>query len=51
MSITLRGDDDLIPLQQEKHVMQTVNFPFIMRFFRSFKDDAYIYFLLEFIQG
>ncbi|KAL4510050.1 hypothetical protein ABPG72_010243 [Tetrahymena utriculariae] len=38
-------------LIQEKKVMQTVNYPFIMRFFRSFKDEYYIYFLLEFIQG
>ncbi|EGR27103.1 hypothetical protein IMG5_201250 [Ichthyophthirius multifiliis] len=35
----------------EKVVMQFNDFPFIMRFLRSFKDERCIYFLLEYIQG
>lgn len=31
--------------------MELINSPFIMKFVRSFKDDYYIYFLLEFVQG
>ena len=27
------------------------NFPFIMQFLRSYKDDYQIYFLLEYIKG
>ena len=38
-------------IQQEKTVMDQTNFPFIMRYVRTFTDDFYVYFLLEFIQG
>jgi len=31
--------------------MEMTNFPFIMHFYRSFQDEYYIYFLLEYIQG
>lgn len=31
--------------------MDKTNFPFIMRYVRSFTDEFYVYFLLEFIQG
>jgi len=31
--------------------MEYVNFPFIMTYFRSFRDEHNVYFLLEFIRG
>jgi cGMP-dependent protein kinase len=31
--------------------LETVNFPLIMHFARSFKDNTYIYFLEEYIRG
>ena len=36
---------------QEKNVMETVNFNYIMRYLKSFKDHYCIYFLLEYIEG
>ncbi|EGR27195.1 protein kinase domain protein [Ichthyophthirius multifiliis] len=36
---------------EEKKVMQIVNNNFIMRYFKCFKDEFNVYFLLEFIQG
>lgn len=38
-------------LIQEKQVLESINFPFIMRFFRTFKDQLSVYFLTEFISG
>ncbi|CAK55705.1 unnamed protein product (macronuclear) [Paramecium tetraurelia] len=38
-------------LAQEKIALETVNFPLIMHFARSFKDNIYIYFLEEYIRG
>lgn len=38
-------------LAQEKSVLQLVNFPFIMKFVRSFKDSNSIYFLEEYVKG
>ncbi|CAK90363.1 unnamed protein product (macronuclear) [Paramecium tetraurelia] len=38
-------------LAQEKQVLQTINFPFLMQFYKSMKDQNYIYFLIEFIKG
>lgn len=38
-------------LQQEKAVLEVVNFPFIMQFIRTFKDNNYIYFLTEYVKG
>lgn len=36
---------------QEREVLQLVNFPFIMRLYRTFKDDNFVYFLLSYVQG
>lgn len=36
---------------QEKKVLEKVEFPFIMQFYRSLKDKNNIYFLNEFING
>ncbi|KAM3132197.1 hypothetical protein pb186bvf_015657 [Paramecium bursaria] len=36
---------------QEKAVLEAVNFPFIMQFVRTFKDEISVYFLLEYIKG
>ncbi|CAD8186439.1 unnamed protein product [Paramecium pentaurelia] len=38
-------------LAQEKQVLSTINFPFLMQFYKSMKDQNYIYFLIEFIKG
>nr|CAH69748.1 cGMP-dependent protein kinase 13-3 [Paramecium tetraurelia] len=38
-------------LAQEKQVLSTINFPFLMQFYKSMKDQNYIYFLVEFIKG
>jgi len=38
-------------LQQEKNVLEVVNFPFIMEFIRTFKDNNYLYFLVEYVKG
>lgn len=38
-------------LLNEKQALTTVSSPFVMEFIRSFKDDNYIYFLTEFING
>ncbi|KRX11142.1 Protein kinase-like domain [Pseudocohnilembus persalinus] len=38
-------------LVQEKTVLEQVHFPFIMNFYRTFKDNNQIYFLTEFISG
>lgn len=38
-------------LQQERMVLDIVNFPFIMQFMRTYKDDFQVYFLLEYIKG
>ena len=35
----------------EKQALSTISSPFIMEFIRSFKDEHYIYFLTEFING
>lgn len=35
----------------EKAVLEISNFPFIMSFIRSFKDEQSVYFLLKFIRG
>ena len=32
-------------------VLDIVNFPFIMQFMRTYKDENQIYFLLEYIKG
>jgi len=38
-------------LQQEKSVLEAVNFPFIMQFIKSYKDQNFIYFLTEYVKG
>ncbi|KRX06681.1 Protein kinase-like domain [Pseudocohnilembus persalinus] len=38
-------------LLQEKQVLEQVDFPFIMQYCRSFKDEFNVYFLVEFISG
>jgi len=38
-------------LLQEKTVLEAVNFPFIMQFIRTYKDNNFIYFLVEYIKG
>lgn len=38
-------------LNQEKSVLEQVDFPFIMKFVRSFKDNINIYFLVEYVKG
>ncbi|CAK66144.1 unnamed protein product (macronuclear) [Paramecium tetraurelia] len=38
-------------ITQEKKVLEQINFPFIMGFVRTFKDDMSIYFLVDFIRG
>lgn len=37
--------------KQEKAVLQMVNFPFIMKMYRTYKDDNFVYFLLTFVKG
>lgn len=32
-------------------VLETCNFPFIMEFVRTFKDEISVYFLVEYIKG
>ena len=36
---------------QEKEVLEQVNFPFIMKMYRTFKDQNYVYFLLSYVRG
>lgn len=35
----------------EKQALSTISSPFVMEFVRSLKDEHYIYFLTEFING
>lgn len=36
---------------EEKQICEVVDFPFIMSYCRSFKDDFFVYLLLEHIRG
>eukprot|EP01017_Pseudomicrothorax_dubius_P021557 TRINITY_DN2320_c0_g2_i2.p1 TRINITY_DN2320_c0_g2~~TRINITY_DN2320_c0_g2_i2.p1 ORF type:complete len:391 (-),score=74.98 TRINITY_DN2320_c0_g2_i2:131-1303(-) len=38
-------------LIQEKRVLEMIHHPYVMQFIRTFKDDNYIYFLVEYIKG
>ena len=37
--------------QQEKAVLQLVNFPLIMKMYRTFKDNDFVFFLQSFVRG
>ena len=37
--------------QQEKKVLEVLNFPFIVSLVRTYKDNHYVYFLLEYVHG
>lgn len=41
----------LLITKQELKVLQSINFPFLMQFLRSYKDQNNIYFLVEYIRG
>lgn len=36
---------------QEKEVLETINFSFLSRMYRTFKDESNVYFLLQYVQG
>lgn len=36
---------------QEKMVLENVNFPLIIKLYRTFKDKDFVYFLLQFVNG
>jgi cGMP-dependent protein kinase 1 len=36
---------------QEKEVLEHINFPFIMKMHRTFKDPHFVYFLLSYVKG
>ena len=36
---------------QEKLILQSCNFPFLVKLFKTFQDDSKIYFVLEYIQN
>ena len=38
-------------LIQEKKVLQIAQFPFVMKYIKSFKDNSNIFFLLEYVKG
>ena len=38
-------------IQDERRVLKILNSPFIMKFFRTYKDDKNVYFLTEYIRG
>ncbi|KRX08335.1 Protein kinase-like domain [Pseudocohnilembus persalinus] len=38
-------------VMEEKTILEDINFPFIMRFYRSMQDNYHVYLLLEFIEG
>ncbi|KAM3131653.1 hypothetical protein pb186bvf_016184 [Paramecium bursaria] len=38
-------------LAQEKSVLQAINFPLMMHYYRSFQDNNYIFFLVQYIRG
>lgn len=37
--------------RHEKEVLELVNFPFIMKFYRTFRDSKFVYFLLSYVKG
>ena len=37
--------------QQEKKVLEVLNFPYIVSLVRTYKDNHYVYFLLEYVHG
>ena len=38
-------------LYWEKDIVSSLEHPFIVRFFRTYQDDVYVYFLFEFAAG
>eukprot|EP01016_Furgasonia_blochmanni_P019765 TRINITY_DN2204_c0_g1_i12.p1 TRINITY_DN2204_c0_g1~~TRINITY_DN2204_c0_g1_i12.p1 ORF type:complete len:309 (-),score=80.85 TRINITY_DN2204_c0_g1_i12:62-949(-) len=38
-------------LLHEKAVLEKVNFPFVMEFYRTFRDQNFVYFVLQYIKG
>ena len=38
-------------IQDERRVLKKLKFPLIIEFYRTYKDEANIYFLTEYIQG
>lgn len=38
-------------LQQEKQVLELVNYPFIISYMKTFRDQYDVYFLLEYVKG
>lgn len=38
-------------VQEERRILRMINFPFIMDFYRTFKDNNNVYFLMEYING
>jgi cGMP-dependent protein kinase 1 len=38
-------------ISQEKNLLRSLYHPFIMEYYKSFKDENYLYSLVEFVQG
>lgn len=38
-------------ITQEKNLLRSLYHPFIMEYYKSFKDEHYLYSLVEFVQG
>jgi len=38
-------------IQQERRILNSIHYPFTMEFFKSYKDNNFVYFLTEYIQG
>jgi cGMP-dependent protein kinase len=36
---------------QEKNLLKSMNFPFVMELYKTFKDCEYLYSLVEFVRG
>mgnify|MGYP000868049706 FL=1 len=36
---------------QEKNLLKSMNFPFVMELYKTFKDCKYLYSLVEFVRG
>lgn len=38
-------------VEQERRILEKIEFPFIMGFVKAFSDEQYVYFLMEYIRG